>query len=475
MTPRAWVVVAGVVAMACVTNPATGRRQMNLLSEAEEIALGRESDKQVRAEMGVYRDAGWQAYVSRIGLAMAKKSHRPNLPWSFAVIDAAAVNAFAIPGGFVYITRGILPFLRSEAELANVIGHEIAHVTALHGASAYTRQQLFGAGVGLGRVLAPDKYQGALGAAEGALGLLYLKYGREAELEADRFGVGYAAGAGWDPEGMVGLLSTLGRLSDAAGSRRGVPNFLSTHPLPDDRIEAVRAVADAARGPGARTVNASELTGRLPGLVWADSREQGIVRGQEFLHPILRIALQFPAGWQIANGATQVVAQPGDQAQAAMVLQAVPGASGSPAQVARAKMTEAGYVETAGGDSTINGLRAHVGIYMGEGQAVQAAFITSGSQTYVLAGLAALEAFAGARRLFETTIRSFRPLTQAQADRIQPYRIGQYTVRGGDTWASIAASASAGDDSASTLAIMNGALPDSMPPAGSRIRVVTGG
>ena len=118
----------------CATNPATGRREITLMSEAQEIALGKESDAQVRQEMGLYDDPDLQRYVSGIGLRLAKLSERPNLPWQFAVVDQAAVNAFALPGGFIYVTRGILPYLDSEAELAGVLGHEIGHVTARHSA-----------------------------------------------------------------------------------------------------------------------------------------------------------------------------------------------------------------------------------------------------------------------------------------------------------------------------------------------------
>jgi len=475
MVRRYGLVLIAVVALACVTNPATGRSQLNLLPEAQEIALGQEADKQIRAEMGVYDDAGWQAYVTRVGMAIAKKSHRPHLPWSFVVVDASAVNAFALPGGFIYVTRGILPFLQTEAELANVLGHEIAHVTALHGADAYTKQQFTGVALGVGRILAPERYQGLFGVAEGALGLLFLKHGREAEIEADRLGVGYAASSGWDPAGMVGLLSTLGRLSEASGSSRGVPNFLTTHPLPADRIDSVRALVTAAQGPGAQTVNAAEFSGRLPGVVWGDSREQGIVRGREFAHPILRIALRFPDGWEISNGASQVTAQPSGEAQAAVVLRVVPNASGGPAQTARTQMAAAKLTEVSGGDATINGLRAYVGTYRGEQEVVRAAFIAVGSTTYLLAGVATSQAFNGSQGTFANTIESFRTMTQAEADQIQPFRVGQYTVRSGDTWTSIAAAAALRPISASTLAIMNGATAASAPTVGARIRVVVGG
>ncbi len=466
--------------MACATNPATGRRQFNVLSEAGEVAIGRQADGQIRQEMGVYDDPAWQAYVSRIGLVMARVSHRPSLPWSFTVVDASAVNAFALPGGFIYVTRGILPFLRDEAELANIIGHEIAHVTAKHGATAYSRQQVTGIGLGVGRLLAPADQQGWFTAAEVSLGLLFLKHGRDAELEADQLGVGYAAGGGWNPSGMAGLLSTLGRLSAAGGSSRGVPNFLSTHPLPADRVEKVEGAANAARTPRATTTNAAEFTRRLDGLVWGDSREQGIIRGREFLHPILRVALRFPDGWQISNGAQQVAARPpGENAPMVMFLELVDSGGRSPAQVARARMAQAELTEVSGQTTTINGLQAFVGVFAGgtgnARQVARVAYVVHNNRMYQVAGVAREAAFAQADGLFRSAIDSFRGLSQAEADRVQPARVDLHTVRSGETWASIASSVSKGAASANALAIMNGTTAATPPAAGARIRVVVGG
>ncbi len=472
MIRRYGLAVVAVVAMACVTTPASGRSQLNFLSVAQEIALGRESDQQIRADMSVYDDAGWQASVTRVGIVMAKQSHHPNPPWSFVVVDASAVNACALPGGFIYVTRGIVPFLQSEAELANVLGHEIAHVTALHGASAYSKQQLTGLGLGVGRILAPEKYGGVFGGLEVAMSLTLLKHGRDADRGADRLGVGYASSSGWCPAGMVGLLSTLGRLSEVLELSRGVPNFLTTHLLPEDRIAAVKDLVTAAQGPGAQTVNAAEFSGRLPGVVWGDSREQGIVRGCEFVHPILRIALRFPDGWEISNGASQVTAQPDGEAQAAVVLRVVPNASGGLAQVARTQMTAAKFTEVSGGETTINGLCAYVGTYRGEQEVVRAAFIAAGSTTSLVAGVAAAQAFGRAQGTFANTIESFRTMPQAEADQIQPFRVGQYTVWSGDTWTSTAASPAPRAVDPATLAIMNGATVASTPLVSVRIRVV---
>src|SRR5262245_7764681 len=138
--------VVAVVAMltACATNPATGKKQLMLMSEAQEIQLGKESDQQVRQEMGVYNDADLQNYVASVGAKLKQKAHRPNLPWTYTVVDAPAVNAFALPGGFIYITRGILPFLRDDAELAAVLGHETGHVDARHSAAQYSTQTALG-------------------------------------------------------------------------------------------------------------------------------------------------------------------------------------------------------------------------------------------------------------------------------------------------------------------------------------------
>jgi predicted Zn-dependent protease len=230
--------LAAATVSACATNPATGRREITLMSEAQEIALGKESDAQVRQEMGLYDDPDLQRYVSGIGLRLAKLSERPNLPWQFAVVDQAAVNAFALPGGFIYVTRGILPYLDSEAELAGVLGHEIGHVTARHAAQQYTRQIGGTAGLIALGVFVPAA-QPFTQASQQAMGLLFLKYGRDDELQADSLGVRYAGLGNWDPEGVPAMLTTLGRLDEAAGDRKGVPNFLSTHPEPLARVKEI--------------------------------------------------------------------------------------------------------------------------------------------------------------------------------------------------------------------------------------------
>jgi predicted Zn-dependent protease len=465
------------VAAACATNPATGRRQLMLMTEAQEIELGREADREIRKQMAPVNDPALQAYVKNIGARLVSVAERPELPWTFTVVDSPAVNAFALPGGFIYLTRGILPFIQDESELAAVMGHETGHVTARHGAAAYSKQTALGGGLGVLGVLVPET-QPLQGIAGAGLQLLFMKHSRAAELEADQLGTKYAAARGWDPNGMSGLLATLGRLNEASGTSRGVPNWALTHPLAEERVTKVQETVDAARASGARATNRAAFEQHLDGMVFGDSRESGIVRGNSFTHPIMRFAMTFPQGWEIANGAEQVAARPAEDSNVAVILELAPS-GGSVQQTAQQQMAQAGLQQSSGQSVDINGLQAYVGVYQGAVEntrvAVRAAHIRSGQQTYLIAGIAPADEFSRADETFLSTIRSFRAISQQEADRIQPSRVDFYTVRANDTWESLAAGVGRGSVKADTLAIMNGTTPGTRPRPGDRIRIVAGG
>src|SRR5688500_18150859 len=350
--PRALIPAASailVLTIACATNPATGKKEFSLMSEAQEIELGRSMDGEVRKQMGVYADAELQKYVEGIGMRLARASQRPTLPWHFAVVDEPAVNAFALPGGYIYVTRGILPFLDTEADLAGVLGHEIGHVTARHSAQQYTKATSAGLGVQLLSIFVPEA-QSFQGLTETALGVLFLKYGREDELQADRLGVDYTAKTGWNPAGVGGMLRTLARLDEAAGSRRGVPNWLSTHPAPADRVQKVQeyiAQSGVPAGTGTGRGDDVAFLRRIDGLVGGDSAGKGIVRGATFAHPVLRLWIGFPRGWEVQVSREQVMGKAPDGDEY-MILQLVPKASGSIEQVARATMANARFRELKG-------------------------------------------------------------------------------------------------------------------------------
>ncbi len=469
--------VAGILT-ACALNPATGKKEVSLMSESQEIALGQQMDPEVRREMGVYNDPDLQRYVESIGTRLARHSERPEIPWHFTVVDAPAVNAFALPGGYIYITRGILPYLQNEAQLAGVLGHEIGHVTARHAAQQYTKSTGAGIGLTLLSIFVPQA-RPLEGLAEQAVGVLFLKYGRDDELQADTLGVRYTSASDYDPAGVAGMLTTLERLDQATGSRKGVPNWLSTHPSPEDRVQKIEPVIQQARagmGTQPQAADRADFMRRVDGLIYGDSPSEGIVKGSEFLHPDLRLAVTFPHGWEVQNTQAQVVAKAPER-EDYMILQLVPDPRGSVEQIAREGMASAGFRQLTGKATEINGEDAYVGTYQGNLQGlgnvvVMAAHLVHERNVYVLAGLAPRTDIEGVRGAFESSIGSFRALSRAEAARIQPNRVDLYTVRDGDSWQSIAERTGQDTLSGATLAIMNGREPGAKPQPGERIKVV---
>ncbi len=475
------------LASACATNPVTGSRELVFMSESQEAELGREADAQIRSEMGVYDDAALLEYITAVGNSLAAVSHRPDLPWQFAVIDSPVVNAFAVPGGYIYLTRGLLAYLNDEAELAGVLGHEIGHVTARHSVQAYSRAAGAQMGLLLGQIFVPvmrPRYgTPGLGDAAGqGLGLLFLKFGRDDERQADRLGAEYAVASGWDPHGVGDMLTTLGRIADTT-DRRGTPNWLATHPEPGDRVAGVANTVQTllAETPdlSALRVDRAGYLARVDGIVYGDNPEQGVVRGGEFLHPALRFALEFPAGWEVHNGAEVVVArEPGQDRY--MLLQIAGESTYDLQRIAEREMNGAGFREVQGAPSEINGLDAYIGMYTQDVSGVgpmiaRVAFIRSGSSVYLFGAFADAEGYRLVERDVHESIHSFRQLSRDEADRIRPNRVAIHRVERGDTWQGIAQRIGAGIVPAATLAIMNGFPVNEQPLPGDVVKVVQPG
>src|SRR2546427_6579451 len=305
----------------CATNPVTGKREIVLVSEAQEVAMGAASHQQVQREYGFVPDEKLQRYVQTMGNKLAAVSHRSGLAWHFTVVNSPVVNAFAIPGGYVYLTRGILAYLNNEAELAGVMGHEIGHVTARHSVQQITRSQLAQIGLGVGSVLSPTFGQfGNL--AESSLGVLFLRYSRDNEREADRLGVEYAARAAWDPRQVSNFFDVLARLAAASG-RETIPGWLQTHPDPPQRVQTTRMLAQEwiqmlGLTEERMVVNRENHLKNIDGLVFGDDPRQGFAEGARFYHPVLQFQITFPPNWHIENTRTAVLAldpQQGGQLQ----------------------------------------------------------------------------------------------------------------------------------------------------------------
>jgi predicted Zn-dependent protease len=477
LIPTVMALVTAITLSSCAVNPATGRRQLSLMSEAQEIQLGQEMDPQIRREMGMYDDQALQTYVEGVAMPLARNSERPELPWSFAVVDVAAVNAFAVPGGFIYLTRGILAHLNDESELAGVLGHEIAHVTARHSAAQYSKATGASLGLLLGQIFVPElRPFGQL--AETGLGVMFLRFSRDAELEADRLGAGYAAANGWDPQGVPSLLETLGRLSEGT-DRKGVPNWLSTHPMPEDRVERIAETVQTLKaGADAQfRVRRAEYLQRIDGMIYGDNPAEGIVRGDSFLHPDLRFAMEFPPQWTVQNSPTQVVARAPD-GNAVVFLQLVEQPQGrNLEQIAANDMRQSGLRIVEGGQTTINGLDAYVGTFQGRMQNVgdvvlRVAWIAHGRRVFRIAGMAPAQGYRQVEAPIGASLRSFRPLQENEARDIRPNVVALHTVRRGDTWQGIASGPGANIVTPATLAVLNGFSPNEQPREGDRIKIV---
>lgn len=409
------------VLIACATNPATGKKQLMLVSEAQEIAMGKEADQEVVAAYGLYSDPKVQAYVDELGKRLAAKSERPSLPWAFKVVDDPAVNAFALPGGYIYVTRGILTYLRSEAELVAVLGHEIGHVTARHAASQMSKQQLAMGGLIAGMAVKPE-LQRFGGLAQQGLGLLFLKFGRDDENQADELGLRYMTREGYDPREMLAVFGVLDRVTRAEGGGR-MPDWLSTHPSPENRLRRIQGQITATAAAGT-VVNRAAYLRQLDGMVFGENPREGFFQDNAFYHPDLRFQLSFPRGFRTQNQKQAVVGA--SEAQDAIIALTL-AAGTSPEEVARQFLSQEGIQAGRSGRDTIGGLPAHTvffeaateeGVLRGE-----VSFVSYDGKIYRLLCYTRAARFSAYQNTFDTAIHSFSRLTEPRYLGVQPKRL----------------------------------------------------
>jgi predicted Zn-dependent protease len=291
----------------CATNPATGKKQLSFVSRNRELEMGKEADPAIVAEYGLYGDSALGRYVNEVGQRVGKASHLPDLEWHFRLLDSPVVNAFAIPGGYIYITRGILAYMNSEAQLAGVLGHETGHVTARHTAQQMTQEQIAQVGLIAGTIFVPQfRPYGEIAAQ--SLGLLFLKYSRDHETQADELGIQYATRAKYDPREIPATYATLKRIGERQG--QSIPSFLSTHPDPGDREVRTRqlALASVSSTQGDLIIRSAEYRKRVEGLVFGDDPRAGYFENNRFYHPDLAFQMILPSGWKTQNTPSALVA-----------------------------------------------------------------------------------------------------------------------------------------------------------------------
>jgi len=412
----------------CAVNPATGQREISLVSEEQEIQMGRQSDPAASAQFGgLYPDDELQAYISELGMSVAKVSERPNLPWSFKLVDHELINAFALPGGFIYITRGILANMNSEAELMGVLGHEVGHVTARHSAQQMTQQQLGMIGFIGGAILSETVRNNADAVMQG-LQLLSLKYGRDDEQQSDELGYRYMLRTQHDPSGITNVMKMLASTSPSA-EEMGVPGWMLSHPNPGDRVRAnERRIARAEQDFSDFTLGRDEFLQRLDGLVYGEDPRQGYFLEQRFIHPGMSLELTFPTGWATQNSPQSVQGGAPDNSA---VMQLSVAQAASPQAALSSFLQQQGMVVNQTDSQRLNGLNTSwadfsVNPEQGQqGQAIRGYVLYAAQNGLVLQviGYTSAERWATHGPTLVNAITSFQPVTQRRYKEVSPHRL----------------------------------------------------
>jgi predicted Zn-dependent protease len=447
----------------CAVNPVTGERQLMLMSEAQEIAMGEQYDPQVIATFGQYEDEQLMRLIQAKGDEMGKISHRPNLQYHFRILDTPVVNAFAVPGGYIYFTRGILAQFNNEAELMGVLGHEMGHITARHTVSQQSKQQL-GQLLLIGGMIASEDFSEFAGYAMQGMQLLFLKFSRDNEREADRLGVEYTSRINYDGQKMADFFNVLNKMQ-MESSQGGIPTFLSTHPDPGDRYNTVTQLASQWKdslGYSDWQVNEDSYLQMIDGLVYGEDPRQGYVDRNAFYHPEMKFQFPVPAGWQLENSPLQVQMAP-KEGNAMMVF-----SMARQDNLDEAAETTLGDLELNVLDSertTVNGMPAISAVseqtsqnqQTGEQQTIKVLsyFIGYNDAIYVFHGMSTGPDFNSWFRTFESTMMNFNRLTDPAKLNVQPKRINVRRVQRASTLAQALDSFGVPQSQMDDLALLN--------------------
>lgn len=434
-------ILSTLVLGACSTNPATGQRQFTaLMSPEQEVQVGASEHQKIIKQYGLYSDKAINSYVNDIGKRVTQDTERPDVNYTFYVLDTPIVNAFALPGGYIYVSRGLLSLANSEAEVAAVLAHEAGHITGRHSAERYSRGVVttLGAGV-LSAVLGSEEASQALGVGSN----LYMSsYSRTQETEADSLGLRYMTRGGYDADAMPKFLESLERksaLDSKLAGRSGSSsfNYFSTHPATADRVSQTRVQTGNYADGG--KINRDQHLKAIDGMTYGDSAKQGFARGQKFYHPEIGFMFEVPEGYNIANQATQVAAT--SKAGSAVIFDMASNKNDlSPRQYIQnwVKDRKLQDLETI----TVNGRAGATGSFAGQmnGKAVTIRLVAiewnDGFARFQMA--IPQNASRSLQQGLKNTMYSFRKLSAQEKKNIRPYRVKLFAAKAGDSVASVA-------------------------------------
>ena len=458
----------------CAVNPVTGKQDFVVLSEDQEIQMGREYNAQILRQYQIYEDEKIQNYVQSIGESLAKKSHRPNLIYRFTVLDSPEINAFALPGGYIYINRGLMAYMSSEEELAAVLGHEIGHVTARHSVRQYSQAQLMGV---LSAAIEINSGRTAGDLANLASGALLSGYGREMELEADDLGAQYIYQDGYSPQGMYDVLAVLKDqeiYSKKVAKQRGIEprnyhGVFASHPSNDKRLQEILDNVSQNFVKGTNKSKSNYLA-MIEGMVFGDSQQAGVTRGNEFFHGPLNLYLSSPENWEIINNANSLVFKaPFGEATLQVTLEDLNFVE-SPEEYLKRFVRNTTDEEVL----MIDGLSGFTAKTYRSGRTTRMAVIFKDDKAYqFIAYLKDRDGdFSSYDLQFMNIIKSLRSLTEKELKYSQPLRIKTYKVRQGETYESIASTSSITLNAEDQLRLLNGDYPDKELAVGRVIKIV---
>ena len=476
----------------CAVNPVTGKKEVMLVSEGQELAMGQQSDPAVTAQMGLYPDKKIQAFINEKGKKMGAVSHRAGLEYRFRVVDSPVINAFAIPGGYVYFTRGIMAHFNNEAQFAGVLGHEIGHITARHSAKQQTNSILGQVGLMGAMIASPRLAQFGEQAMQG-MQLLFLKFGRDDESQSDELGVEYSSKIGYDASQMADFFQTLQRQQQQS-SKEAIPDFLSTHPNPADRYNRVHQLADewkAKNGnPKSLAINRDAYLRLIDGITYGEDPRQGFVENNAFYHPDLKFRFPVPQGWKTQNTPQQF--QMADPAgKALMMLTLAPGATLEEAAQALTKQFSLQPVSEAR-RTPVNGFPAlsfvadqvqpqgQQGQQGGQQQQQQAPgvrtqvqLLQDGKTIYLLLGATSPAEFDAYQPVFNSVMTSFQRLTDPDKLNRQPEHVRVKTLKLRSSFAQAMRNLQVPEKRIEEMAILNGMQLNDQVNAGSLIKIVS--
>jgi predicted Zn-dependent protease len=482
---RRWIAVpAAIVSLSllssCQVAPGTGRQGFNIVSAEQEQEMGAESHPAILKEFGgAYDDAKVQAYVAGIGQRLVKQTETPDAQFRFTVLNSDIVNAMALPGGYVYVTRGLLALAADEAELAGVVGHEIGHVTARHTAERYSRAMA--ANVLLGVLGAVVGTPGVAEVAQLGAGAYLQGYSRDQESEADSLGLRYMVKGGWDPEAMPTFLEKLRQQSRLEAVLAGRSpdtvdqyNMMATHPRTIDRVQAAEAAAQAAHVKGA--VGRELYLAQIEGLTYGDDPHEGVIRNRVFSHPDLGLRFEVPAGFRLINGAKAVTASHPDGAQIRFdVGRGAKAGVAAYMQYQWAKGIRLSNIETidVGGHQAATGA-ARINTKQGAMDLRVVAVAAGGDAVWRFMFLTPPGQTAAHNEDLRRTTYSIRALTAEERAAIRPLRITVVTVGPKDTVESLAERMPFEQHRLERFQVLNGLEPGEQVKAGQKLKLVVG-